>query len=59
MGAIYPSTFFGCELQSFEGISHSDVCLISLIMELGGTQLVVLIVPQNTSEELNSSVSVH
>ena len=28
-------------------------------MELGGTQLVVLIAPQNTSEELNSSVSVH
>lgn len=35
------------------------MCLISLIMELGGTRLVVLIFPQNTSEELNSSVSVY
>ena len=38
---------FWCTLPSFGGISCRDVCLLSNIMELDGTLLEVLRVPEN------------
>lgn len=40
--AIYPLRLFRCELSSFGAIHCTDVCLLSNIMELGGTSIVVL-----------------
>ena len=44
--AVHPSILFQCELQSFGAISHRDVCLLLNIMELDGTQFVVLSAPK-------------
>ena len=54
--AVYPFKPSRCELQSFGIISRRDVCLLSN-MELDGAWLVVLKVPKNTMDKLNSNVS--
>ncbi|MDF4341209.1 hypothetical protein P3480_25735, partial [Vibrio parahaemolyticus] len=54
--AIYQSGLFCCELQSVGDISRRDVCLLSNIIELDGTQLMVLNAPKNTFEKPNSNV---
>ncbi|MDF4285660.1 hypothetical protein P3436_25565, partial [Vibrio parahaemolyticus] len=46
--AVYQSRLFWCELASGLDIGRRDVCLLSNIMKLEGTQLVVLKVPKNT-----------
>lgn len=43
--AFYQSRSFWCELLSFGDKGHRDVCLVSNVMELNGTQHVVLKVP--------------
>jgi len=45
-GAIYRSRLFWCEFQSVGDISCRDVCLLTSIIELDGTQLVVLKAPE-------------
>ena len=55
--AIYQSRSFWCELPSFGGISCRDFCLLSNIMGLNGALNVVLTVPKNIFEKLNSNVS--
>lgn len=44
--AIYQSRLFWCELPNVRDISCRDVCLLWNIVELDGTQLVVLKVPK-------------
>lgn len=56
--AIYPSRLFvWYELPCFGDVGHRDVNLFSNIMEPDGTQLVLLKVPTNTFEKLDSNVS--
>ena len=48
---------FGVSCRVLRDISSGYVCLLSNIMELDGTRVVVLRVPKNTFENLNSNVS--
>lgn len=41
------------ELLSFKDFGHGDICLLSNIMELGGTQAVMLKAPTNTFQLLS------
>ena len=41
-----PLRLFWCESASFVNVTFRDVCLLSNIMELGGTQLVAPEVPK-------------
>lgn len=50
----FKSTFF---LMCFGDIGCRDVCLLSTIMEVDGTQLVVLKAPENSFEPFNNNVS--
>ncbi|MDF4377384.1 hypothetical protein P3378_24580, partial [Vibrio parahaemolyticus] len=49
--AFYQYRLFWCELLSVGDIGCRDVCLLLNIMELDGTQLVMLKVAQNTFEQ--------
>ena len=50
----FKSTLFS---MCFGDIGCRDVCLLSTIMELDGTQLVVLKAPENSFETFNNNVS--